>query len=163
MPNIKRRTKRRADGYHEFHVMQLQLGFDLWGKCNHWFAAFGNDDDFDRTAAKEAWGVLGEQILRDWTCEHPGQRPAAWSWFEAPERRRRVDGVQHPFDDRVRKKKHDEMPDHYWAKRHAYDLHFGVPRIVSGDDMFAAKYESEAEYLERLGLLTEAERKELFE
>lgn len=162
MPSLRRRAKRKSEGYNEWHVLQLQEGFDLWGAAGP-LGAFGNDDEFDEPAARAAWEILREQIMADWIAQHPGQRPWAWWRFDAPERRRRIDGIQHPFDDRIRKKKFDEMEPHFWARRHANDLCFGVPRLTSTRDEATAKYESEAEYLRRLNLLTPAEHKELFE
>jgi hypothetical protein len=103
-------------------------------------------DEYD---LQTAWAELGPELMRLWlsgaeividgdhqTSEHgePGTRPAAWWLFDAPGRRRVVSGTERPSDD-------DRT-------------YFGVPKIARG----LVKYESETEFLERHGLLTEAER-----
>ena len=44
------------------------------------------------------------------------------------------------------------------SEREALKLYFGVPACLMMADDFAAEYESEAEYLDRLGLLSDEER-----
>ena len=113
-------------------------------------------------AIKVAWGVLRDKIMADYTRENPGCRPWCWWFVESPEPRQRVDGIIHPFKDRLRKARFDALPDHWYVKRHANDLFFGLPRINLTDEERSAKYETEPQYLLRLDLLTKAERDELF-
>ena len=44
------------------------------------------------------------------------------------------------------------------AEREALEFYFGVPACLMTADDFAAEYESEAEYFDRLGLLSDDER-----
>src|SRR3954463_4294139 len=113
MPRVRRRAKSRRAGYTQWHIVQLERGYDMFGDC-----AFGNNEDMDVEAIKAAWAVLGEKIMASWIKQHPGQRPWCWWFIEAKEPRRRVDNVIHPFNDRLRKSLLDSMPDHYWVKRH---------------------------------------------
>ena len=79
-----------------------------------------------------AWWELRDELLPTWIEQHPGTRPYAWWRFEAPDSRRQVSpGAESigPAD---------------W---------FGCPssfRAMPHDEMF----ETEGEYLDRLGLLT---------
>ena len=157
MPRVRKRSKSRRSHYTEWHVRQLIEGHDLFGNI-----AFGNDEDMDIEAIKVAWGVLRDKIMADYTRENPGCRPWCWWFVESPEPRQRVDGILHPFKDRLRKARFDAMPDHWYVKRHANDLFFGLPRINLTDEERSAKYETEPQYLLRLDLLTKAERDELF-
>ena len=44
------------------------------------------------------------------------------------------------------------------SEREALELYFGVPACLMMADDFADEHESEAEYLDRLGLLSDEER-----
>lgn len=156
MPRVTRKPKLHRAGYHDLHVLQLQRGYDMFGD------AFGNDDDFDAEAAKVAWGFFRETLLADWIKQQPGTRPAAWWWWESSGPRERVDGIQHPFSDRVRRQRIEALPPECFVRRHANDLSFGVPRVIFTKQEATAQYESEAAYLKRHGLLTPAEVTELF-
>jgi len=133
---------------------------------------------------RKGWKVLRGELLPKWIAEHPGTRPYAWWVFDAPERRRRIgtmhprcpgkdrhtlsesdyelveDGKSHPFANPERTAKVDNWRRQYpdVAGRDAYSLHRGVPACLLVRDDFYARYESEAAYLHRLGLLTESER-----
>lgn len=157
MPRVRRRAKRRRTGYTDAHVYQLLSGHDFFG------SAFGRDDLVSRCdlgAMREAWRELRAGLLADWIAEHPGTRPYAWWTFDAPERRRRIDGQPHPFDnaERIAKVEHwrRDYPD--VAGREACKLYYGMPVCLMTRDDFDAEYESEADYLDRLGLLTDNER-----
>lgn len=181
MPRVKRRTKRRRTGYTDAHIRQLLTGHEWFGD------AFGRDDrgTLDVDAMREAWEALRGELLPKWIAEHPGTRPYAWWVFDAPERRRRIgtmrplypvkeidhmtpephcelveDGKPHPFDNPERNAKVDEWRRTYpdVANRAAYKLYFGKPSCLMTADDFEAAYESEAEYLDRLELLTDDER-----
>jgi len=156
MPRVRRRSKLRRAGYNEHHRGQLLHGSDVFGD------AFGNGDDMDVEAFKAAWELFRDRLLSEWIAANPGTRPAAWWILEAPEPRRRIDGIQHPFADRIRRQRVEAMPAHYFARRHVNDLYFGLPRVIFTRGESTAKYETEAAYLHRLGLLTDAERAELF-
>ncbi|MGE4194623.1 MAG: hypothetical protein AB7E51_14640 [Pseudodesulfovibrio sp.] len=92
---------------------------------------------------EEAWRHFGSHLLAEWIREHPGTRPYGWWRFEAPEPRRRLGGEGDP----------------------AYmGVTFGVPDGWCEGDFDPSDppvYESQAAYLDRHGLLTEAERRAL--
>jgi len=116
----------------------------------------------DHAAKERAWKALRSEILPAWISERPGSRPSAWWTFDAPERRRRVDGQSHPFDNQERIALVNEIaaqpgtaPD-YHKKLHA--LSYGVPNAMTVLDDFDAEYEREFDHLDRLDLLTPDER-----
>jgi hypothetical protein len=117
----------------------------------------GDFTDYD--ALRAGWEILRGELLPKWIAEHPGTRPYAWWLFDAPERRQRTDGVQHPFDNRVRRQRIEAAGE--GLKKTGYELYYGRPRALVVKDDFEAEYESEMAYLMRLDLLTDAERREL--
>jgi len=93
---------------------------------------------------RDAWEDLRGDLLPEFIAKNPGQRPAAWWEFDAPERRRCVSGP-HPHD------AHDwgDCPKSLW---------YGKPRTWQSLECSQAEYESQVDYLARHGLLTPAER-----
>ena len=84
---------------------------------------------------KAAWWELRDELLPTWIEQHPGTRPYAWWRFEVPEPRRQVSPGP------------ESIGPADW---------FGCPSSFRGmpqDGMF----ETEGEYLDRLGLLTPGE------
>ena len=178
MPRVKRRAHRRRTTWGQGHIIQLQTGHAYFRD-----ESFGNESrrTLDDDLMRAAWEELGDELLDDWITKSPGTRPYAWWRYTAPERRRRIgsmrlmsgrrgtedadyefvaDGRPHPFDDPTRQAKvaewrrtHPEI-----AEREAYRLNFGEPNSLMTLDDFSAVYECEAEYLERLVLLTDAEQ-----
>lgn len=166
MPRIKRKPHRRRSEWTNLHRAQLLHGRDHLGD------AFGLEDrgTFDADSAREAWGELGDELVVEHICGHPGTRPWAWWMFDAPEAMRRVGtmrfragiGPKNPrrFDRNSREFvaeadfPHDERLA-YWRARYQTADAGALERF---DDAFAV-YETEREYLERLGLLTAAEKK----
>lgn len=166
MPRIHRRLKRKSDGYSDEHINHLLKGTYFWP--GHAFTKIpaGPGRDFtDYEALRGGWEALAGDLLPKFIADNPGHRPYAWWLFDAPERRLRTDGIQHPFDNRVRKQYVENAartnPD---FRVIAYKLYFGRPGCIIGSikDDFEAKYESELAYLDRLGLLTDAERKAIY-
>jgi len=84
----------------------------------------------------DAWQALGESITEAYVREHPGTRPWAWWRWDAPEPRQQVADGPEPIGSAV------------W---------FGMPACYKGIPA-EGMYESEPDYLRRLGLLIEAER-----
>jgi hypothetical protein len=87
----------------------------------------------------EAWEDLGDDLMAEHIAQHPGSRPGGFWRFDAPEPRRQVaDGPEAigPAD---------------W---------FGKPHVFMGQPP-SDMYESEAVYVERLGLWQPGERKAL--
>ncbi|MEN1679251.1 MAG: hypothetical protein AAGJ46_06630 [Planctomycetota bacterium] len=142
MPRLKRRSKKRSAGFTKWHRLQLESGT--------WFE-FTLDDSFgpDRDAIEAGWRQFGPTILKEWIAEKPGTRPWAWWEFDAPELRQRVDGGEHPCNN-------PERVARLGAEK-AKQAYFGCPNILALEDDFAAKWETEAAYLYRLGLLEEGE------
>jgi len=87
----------------------------------------------------DAWEELRETIMRDFIAKNPGHRPWAWWEWDSPAELRleAAPGTEPVGDER-------------W---------FGKPPCYAG--LPTPEYESEADYLERHDLLTEAERKAL--
>lgn len=151
MPRVMRRAKKRTAGYGEFHIEELLTGL-------HWpcFDSFHGDTQERR----EAWELLRDKLLPKWIAEHPGQRPFAWWAYDAPERRRRLGGRPHPFDNPARWERVEQLREEYPHVDYSdcYGLRFGVPArfVVDGDEQ--AQYEPEPVYMCRLGLLTDDEK-----
>jgi hypothetical protein len=153
MPPKRRQPRRRGEGLTEYHREFLRSG-QLW---DHFRLGHINDPLLTEDEWREAWEELRDDILPAWIEARPGTRPFAWWRFDAPERRRCTNGV-HPFDDPLQREKLDAL-----VRKHpcgcgalAYELNFGVPRLTT----WTAAYETEGEYLLRLGLLTDAELSE---
>lgn len=128
-----------------------------WSKETERFLLRGTD--YFHTFAKSpelalaTWQAYRGEILARWLAERPGSRPAAWWVHDAPEPVRRcVSGpgaaaFREPLD-----------PDLAWTRK----LWFGVPCMLGRDDFDRpSAYESEAAYLDRLGLLEPGERERL--
>ena len=158
MPRFKRRAMiRRESAYTDAHVDQLRTGHDFTG---HGFG-HRHRGECDDAAMREAWSELRDDILADWIAERPGSRPWAWWAFDATEPRRRIDGKPHPFDNRARERlvdQHRTPDDDRRRLTGAYRLALGVPSVSIVADDGEAGYETEAEYLDRLGLLIGGER-----
>lgn len=91
-------------------------------------------------------------MLAEFIAENPGKRPWAWWQYEAPKQlRRRLGGTGTPAS---------EFAD---CSPFAEGTSFGKPRCFGEDydDGDPPRYEEEAEYLDRHGLLTPEERTKL--
>jgi hypothetical protein len=100
------------------------------------------------SALQELWQEWHTELLALHIGCFPGSRPYAWWNYEAPEPRQRIDGLPHPFTD-VRYPAHSKV------------LSYGKPRylFVLGDE--EEEFESQADYLKRLKLLTGEELRRL--
>jgi hypothetical protein len=97
---------------------------------------------------EDLWARHGASLLEDWATAHPGCRPFAWWVCAAREPRRVHRGVELLARGMVRE-------DVWWRPR------FGVPFFVQARPAGFTGYptiEAEAAYLDRLGLLADAER-----
>lgn len=113
-----------------------------------------------------AWQFLAPQMLRDWIRMQPrpgdhggaGTRPAAWWVYDARERLQRVDGKPHPFDNPERQAKIAGIVAQYPHRAVDFDYLFygGLGNYIVPDD-HTAIFETEYEYLKRLGLLLPGE------
>jgi hypothetical protein len=93
------------------------------------------------------WCEHRDRLLAAWVRERSGSRPWAWWRFNAPEPRRLLSGRGVLLEQRWRGLR---VP-----------LHRGLPTFDSIDETDPPKFESEAAYLERLGLLEPDERERL--
>jgi hypothetical protein len=152
MPSIRRRNKIRAE-YTRLEYYAVASGHDF-------FVRFPTEDDW-----RDAWDEMKDALLPAFIEQCPGQRPWCWWKFEAPERRRAVDGKPHPFEDPERQAHLDDIaatlpPEERDAYYHtANELTYGLPRFIATKSMALREYESQPGYLDRLGLLTHAEYK----
>ena len=109
-------------------------------------------------AGRRVWESCRDTFLPAWIAKRPGTRPWAWWRWEAPERRRRIDGGMHQFDvpsyiaeaKRI-KRDHPEGVD-------LMATTFGLPRYSGKNTDWTAEYETEFDYLQRLNLLAPGER-----
>jgi hypothetical protein len=149
MPRLKRRSKSRLAGFTRWHRYELETGigwpFLPQDQCFHG----------DREAIEAAWNELRVPFMRQWIAEHPGSRPWAWWEFDAPERRQCVNDV-HPFDRPDRWRETDRLCCAE-IQRRTYSLWYGCPALLGPGD-FDCRFESQPDYLDRLGLLTAQER-----
>jgi hypothetical protein len=127
---------------------------------------------------REAWGKVRGAIMKSWIAAHPCSRPWPWWVYNAPEPRRRLGGTGDTFDDDYEMSDCTEgIPDN-WVTPHDIEVYNGTWRDVRGnlidigfkpgdftkvtiDEKDPPRFESEASYLQRLGLLTPAETKYL--
>lgn len=145
MPSPALKRKKRREKMTFWKIYHLLTG-------NVFFAGEGFDQA-DAPAMKAAWVGLEGTILPIWVQYRPGTRPAAWWLFAAPERRQRIDGKPHPFDNPERAAKIERVG--YVGDMN--QLCFGKPNFLIVRDDFDARYETEADFLARLNLLREGE------
>ncbi len=136
---------------------------------HRFFGPFGYDGRslFKSKSLREemagAWQFLAPQILREWVARKEprpggrggaGTRPAAWWVYDARERRQRIDGKPHPFDNPERQAKIAGIVAQYPYRAPDFDYLFygGLGAFVVVDD-HEAVFETEYQYLKRLGLL----------
>lgn len=162
MPASKRTTRRPRIG------AELTLGIRMLLERNWVFqyrlerrSMFGQltEDEIDWL-----WRLHGPQIIREWVEAKPGSRPYHWWRFEAPERRRCVNGL-HWFDDpqwqAATAEVHAEYPDIFGVPGGYHALSYGVPVLSSRElasEAAGDAFETEAAFLDRLGLWAPGER-----
>jgi len=91
--------------------------------------------------ARELWEKEGARLLSAWIRQHPGTRPFAWWRYQAPERRRQIGGSGMAASD----KWPAVMPrfDDFGRSGWMVDVNPEDPPV----------FETEKDYLDRLGLL----------
>lgn len=164
MPRVARKQMRARTEYGEWHRYHLRTGH-----------AFFVEDLKTEADERECWEALKDEVMAEWVQENPGTRPWAWWKYEEPERRRRIDGKPHPFDNPERQRFVARWMAEYpeVASREAHKLYYGLPGcLIPYDsetapldedgyvmcDDFSAEYESSEDYLQRLGLLSKSEQ-----
>lgn len=118
-----------------------------------------------RTEMAGAWQFLRPQILKEWVRKEPrrdddggaGSRPAGFWVFDAPERRRCLNGL-HPLDDPAREARITEIVGQYPHRERDFRyLFYGMPGAFVVPSDHTRVYETQFDYLKRLGLLMEGE------
>ena len=142
--------------FFEAGILDKVPEFDAYYVGADWIYHTALDPDPVRTE----WPISRKKILKSWIAAHPGTRPYAWWCYDAPEVRQRV-GVS--------------MTSAGMDSARTSAIMFGIPRYwVTQQDIgiltrpgFRGKpvdsndpplFESQTAYLERHGLLTDAEK-----
>ena len=134
VPRLVRRLKRAA------RLRTVSSGMLSHLETGHDFSGGFGRENVDRDAMRKVWNECRDDLIQATIQkEGPGHRPWAWWEFAAPEPRQIVKMVVQEL----------RVPCASLAGR------YGIP--FDGLDGLAI-YESQAEYLKRLGLLTESER-----
>jgi hypothetical protein len=131
MPTIRRRGKQRRSGL-DSERTRYRLRTGL-------DSSFWDGEPLEDDELAEAWAMFGDEILAEYIAMTPGSRPFGWWLYQAPEPRQQIGDGPEP--------------------QGAADF-FGCPSVFLGQPP-SDMYESERDYLERLGLLTDDERKAL--
>lgn len=119
---------------------------------------------------REVWGELRDELVATHIEEYPGTRPKRWWQFDAREPRQRVGGTGDPISEVLAYAPSWDgsgLPARWFGEEDAdsYDhpltnhKHGRAAATLDPDD--PPLFESQAAYLDRLGLLTKAERSEL--
>jgi hypothetical protein len=144
----------RAFGRYDLYV--LVRGIHYRQMCDIW------KDENDSETREFLWSELGAEILAEHVQRQPGTRPWAWWIYNAPETRRPIGREcldpthdddcdrSHDQDGRLPAFQDPKLPEHFKKN------YFGKPNCSDG-----FRYESERDFLERLGLLTDAEKARL--
>lgn len=172
MPFLKRRGIARRTPRDE---LRDRVKIKLLSGCDFSFLDDDKNTPLEMDELAESWADFREELLHDhingWWCKstesqnsgEPGTRPWGWWEFDAPERRRCLNQV-HPFENPGRHAHIAEcierlkIPPHYPYGKDEFRLWFGKPGSLYCDSDFSARFESETDYLDRLGLLTDSER-----
>jgi hypothetical protein len=153
MTDSRRRNRtRRSSGMSEQSIEARQ--YLLGERTSCWWALLTEE-----TVAqlKRLWESIREEVLADWTSEKPGTRPPGWWEFDSPGPRQRVGGTGNT--QAAARGVSDVyacgMPL-YWIDD-TYAKHY--PGAVAVDATDPPRFEAEATYLKRLGLLAPGELK----
>ena len=148
------------------HYRCLQHGFKYFLDDGHYDGRSLWRNESLRVEMARAWQFLRPQLLAEWITlptragDHggPGTRPAGWWVYDAKQRRQRIDGKPHPFDNPERQAKIAAVLAQYPQRAPDFDyLFYGLPCPLVIPDDFAAAFETEFDYLNRLGLLLPGE------
>lgn len=141
MPRKLRKPKARIDDDQRTEKIIAWLANDPSVEWCEFAPCFPSDEEL---AAH--WKKHREAILKQYILKYPGTRPVAWWDHDAPEPRKLIGGV--------------EFPEGYLVEKGAPGRAEWV-EAVREDWKNPATYEASVTYLDRLGLLTEAERRAL--
>ena len=157
----KRRVARQRRAWTIAQERQLLHGWN-WNIEGETFGDIKTDPRA-MEGAPEAWGELKEEPLAGWIEKYPGSRPFMWWVVDATERRLPIDGKVHPFDNPERIGHVAKIASGLRGKvraRYLADvvaLTKGLPRCWCIPSDWGRRYESEGQYLQRLGQLTPRE------
>jgi hypothetical protein len=116
------------------------------------------------------WAQHGQWAVQEYVRQHPGRRPGAWWKFESPERRMRLGGIGSALfaPDKVqyihiRGNYHCGIPLSWCSPSLVFVTRegLGIPDALPIDTRDPPTFESQATYLQRLGLLLPGEAKRL--
>jgi hypothetical protein len=127
---------------------------------------------------RQLWSEHGERLVEEHVAEFPGTRPARWYQFDAPEPRKRLGGIGTPdFEALCFVPRFDHGLPCSFISQWDVDYYTGVARDVHGklinpnppytfkgvaiDPEDPPRYESQATYLERLGLFLPGEKRRI--
>jgi hypothetical protein len=149
---VLRRTRRGRNpaGYVRAHREILLCGRWYFSDSAHGF--YRRNGAMDLEEVKGAWEELRGELLPAYIADHPGTRPWAWWRFDAPEPYRRfLGGYDFRTDPAARVGLTAEIHTGLGWYSSIGEAELTDPPIV----------ETQAGYLERHGLLTDAEREVL--
>lgn len=113
---------------------------------------------------KAAWCQVRNEILDEWVRERPGTRPRVWWRYEAPGPRRRVGGTgQAAHEVSAHVEVYEWGLPTYWVSQADVDERGADSAGVAVDPSDPPCFESQAIFLERLGLLRPGELERLTE
>jgi hypothetical protein len=154
MPVKDRRGSKRRE--------ELSAEAEAWlrGDDHVVFAYFETTDDL-----AALWGEHGAAIVAEHVGEAPGTRPRRWWQYDAPEPRRRLGGVGTPSSERLANlPRYERGVPLDWIAQETIDTYVGLGirlDVPAVDPCDPPTFESEAAYLDRLGLLLPGERRRL--
>jgi hypothetical protein len=136
MGTVRYRERKRLlpeDTFTEEKKVQLLCGADFFDD------AYGDPPNEESLKQmKRDWRRYRAKLMAEHINQHPGTRPYMWWFLESTEPRRLVSGHCRPLTDR---------------------LHEGTPELYDFDQKSRPEWETQADYLERLGLLTPFEQR----
>jgi hypothetical protein len=163
---MTKKITRQAGGVLDAPEWAIEFLLHGESKSNRWAKMSNTEPDFFNDAAatnaREIWETYRDDLIGTYVEQHPGRRPWGFWRFEAPaEHRLRLGGKGDCIPDHVS----DEVEE-YWRGLPTYWI--GEDRLMAWPELAAyaidpgdpPRFESEAAYLKRLGLLLpgEAER-----
>ena len=135
MPRPHRKTRSHRLPMDTFRNRQRLLTGHDWEWCDRWRSPLTDEQ------LRNLWFELREELLPEHIAKHPGTRPWAWWRFESTLPRLQMNDGPEPLE-----------PPNFFGKPSAYS-------VMPPADMF----ESEADYLIRLNLLTCSELDHFFD
>lgn len=112
----------------------------------------------DGKALAEVWTRHGDAATRAWARRYPGTRPSAWWRYAAPEPRQRLGGVGDAACMHLANAPRlDYGLPSAWITAATRRTWSDIPRAAAIDPADPPRFEAEATYLRRLGLLLPGE------